>query len=108
MAVKRIWHGWTTKENADKYQKVLMETVLPGIEEKKIPGYRNIVVLRADQENETEFITIMTYDSIENIKALQDGNYRKSYVPQVAQEVLKRWDEEAAHYEVIDSREYDI
>lgn len=32
MAVKRIWHGWTTPENADAYQMVLRTEVIPGIE----------------------------------------------------------------------------
>ena len=106
MSIKRVWHGWTTKENADKYQKILFEIVLPGIEEKKMSGYRKIEVLRTEHEHETEFVTIMTYDSLENIKALQGEDYKKSYVPQVAQEVLKHWDKEAAHYKVIDTRKY--
>jgi len=38
MAIKRVGHGWTTKENADKYQDILNKKVLPGIEEKHIPG----------------------------------------------------------------------
>ena len=38
MAIKRVWHGWTTKENAAEYQTILREQVLPGIEAKNIPG----------------------------------------------------------------------
>ena len=45
MTIKRIWHGWTTKENADKYQIILNTEVLPGIEAKNIPGYKKIEVL---------------------------------------------------------------
>ncbi|MEJ2544027.1 MAG: hypothetical protein P8Y99_08160 [Calditrichaceae bacterium] len=37
MAIKRIWHGWTTKENADKYQSILQDEVIPGIEAKISP-----------------------------------------------------------------------
>ena len=40
MAIKRVWHGWTTPENADKYQELLHSEVSPGIEAKNIPGYR--------------------------------------------------------------------
>lgn len=107
MTVKRVWHGWTTKENADKYQSILLNEVLPGIEAKRISGYRGIEVVRREQEKEVEFVTIMTYDSLENIKLLQGENYKKSYVPPRAQEVLKRWDKEAAHYEVVDARDYE-
>lgn len=107
MAIKRIWHGWTTRENADKYQDILLNQVLPGIEAKKIIGYRDIEVLRNEHKEEVEFVTMMTYDSLENIKALQGEDYQKSYVPQIAQEVLKRWDKEAQHYEVVEIRTYE-
>ena len=54
MAIKRIWHGWTTPENADEYQQLLHDEVFPGIEAKNIPGYRSIELLRWDLENEVE------------------------------------------------------
>lgn len=106
MAIKRVWHGWTSLENADKYQKILKEEVLPGIEAKNIQGYLEIEVLRIDLENEVEFVTIMTYESLQNVMGLQGEDYKKCYVPDVAQKVLKRWDLEATHYDLIDARKY--
>lgn len=106
MAIKRVWHGWTSLENADKYQKILKEEVLPGIEAKNIQGYLGIEVLRIDLENEVEFVTIMTYESLQNVMGLQGEDYKKCYVPDVAQKVLKRWDLEATHYDLIDARKY--
>ena len=29
--IARIWHGFTMPEDADKYEKMLRETILPGI-----------------------------------------------------------------------------
>ena len=29
MAIKRVWHGWTTPENADKYKNLLHNEVFP-------------------------------------------------------------------------------
>ena len=106
MAIKRIWHGWTTLENADKYQNILMNVVLPGIEAKKISGYSGIEVLRTDHQDEVEFVTMMTYDSLESVVGLQGADYKKCYVPEIAQSVLKRWDAEATHLEIIDNRIY--
>lgn len=106
MAIKRIWHGWTTKPNADKYQKVLYEKVLPSIEAKHIPGYKEVEVLRIELEDEVEFVTIMTFESLQNVIDFQGANYKKSYVPEVAQKVLKHWDLEATHYELIETRSY--
>ena len=106
MAVKRIWHGWTTPENAGAYRTVLMGDVLPGIDEKDIEGYRGIEVLQRDHGSETEFITIMTFDSLQSVIDFQGEDFERCYVPDVAQKVLERWDLRAAHYELIETREY--
>jgi len=106
MAIKRIWHGWTTMENADKYQTILNKEVLPSIEAKKIPGYKKIEVLRIEFETEVEFVTIMTFESLQNVIDFQGEDYKRCYVPDVAQKVLKRWDQESTHYELIETREY--
>jgi len=106
MTIKRVWHGWTTKENADRYQNILREAVLPGIEAKKIPGYRKIEVLRIELEDEVEFVTIMTFESLKNVIDFQGENYRRCYVPDVARKVLKRWEQESTHYDLIETRNY--
>ena len=102
MAIKRIWHGWTTPEYAESYWAVLRGTVIPRIEAKQIPGYRGFEVLRRDHDSEVEFVTVITFDSLENVIAFQGEDYRRAYVPDEAQEVLKRWDLTCAHYEVLD------
>lgn len=106
MAVKRIWHGWTTPENAEAYRAVLKEVVLPSIEAKAIPGYRSIELLKRDHEDEVEFITIMTFDSLQSVIDFQGQDYERCYVPDAAQEVLKRWDLTSAHCEVLETRRY--
>ncbi len=102
MAIKRIWHGWTTLERADDYWRVLTQIVIPGIEAKSIPGYRGIEVLRREHATEVEFVTMMTFDSIESVIAFQGEDYARCYVPDVAQAVLSRWDEVATHYQIVD------
>lgn len=106
MAIKRIWHGWTTPENADTYQNLLHTEVFPGIEAKKIPGYRSIELLRRDLDDEVEFVTIMTFDSLKNVIDFQGEDYERCYVPDAAQRVLKRWDQVSAHFDTIERREY--
>ena len=106
MTIKRVWHGWTTPENADNYQHLLHDEVFPGIEAKKIPGYRSIELLRRDKGDEVEFVTIMTFDSLQNVIDFQGEDYERCYVPDDAKLVLKRWDQESAHYELIEHRKY--
>lgn len=104
--IKRIWHGWTTHENADVYERLLKEEIFPGIEAKDIPGFSSIELLRKDHEGEVEFVTIMSFESWESIKAFVGDDPTKSYVPAKARAVLSRYDEHSQHYEVRESRSY--
>ena len=105
MTIKRLWHGWTTKENADEYQRILQNEVIPGIEAKNIAGMRKFEILRIELEDETEFVTIITFDSLQDVIAFQGEHYTKAYVPDAAKKVLKRWDLEIPHYELIEKAE---
>jgi len=107
MAIRRIWHGWTVPENADEYENLLRNEIFPSIEAKDIPGYRGIELLRRDHRDEVEFITVMTFDSIQSVIDFQGEDYQRSYVPASAQKVLKRWDQVSNHYEVIETRSYE-
>ena len=106
MAIKRIWHGWTTPEDADRYRRLLHDEVFPGIEAKNIPGYISIELLRQDFDDEVEFITIMTFQSLQSVIAFQGEDYTRCYVPEAAQKVLKRWDPVSSHYETVENRYY--
>ena len=101
----RLWRGWTTPENADAYQRIVHGEVIPGIEARKIAGFRHIDVMRRDLADEVEFQTLMWFDSLDAIKAFVGEDHEVSHVPDHARAVLKRFDERAAHYEVIDRRE---
>jgi len=106
MTIKRVWHGWTTEENANKYQDILINEVIPGIEAKNIPGLEKFEVLRIDLQDEVEFVTMITFESIQNVIKFQGEDYQKSYIPDAAEKVLKRWDSETLHYELIETRTY--
>ena len=51
----RIWHGYTTPENADKYETLLKSEIFEGIENKNIEGFRAIEMFRRSLGDETEF-----------------------------------------------------
>ena len=44
--VSRVWHGYTTPENADVYEHLLKTLIFPGIAAKNVPGYREIQLFR--------------------------------------------------------------
>ncbi|MBA3526562.1 MAG: antibiotic biosynthesis monooxygenase [Sphingomonas sp.] len=102
----RLWRGWTTPENADAYQHVLLEQVIPlRIEARRIAGFRHIDVMRREAGDEVEFQTLMWFDSLEAVKSFVGEDYSVSHVPEEARAVLARFDERAAHYEVVDRRD---
>jgi antibiotic biosynthesis monooxygenase (ABM) superfamily enzyme len=105
VTVCRIWHGWTTPENADAYERIVRDEVIPGIEARRIPGFRHIDLMKRDLGAEVEFQTLMWFDSLDAIKAFMGEDYSVSHVPAAAKAVLSRFDERAAHFEVLDRRE---
>ena len=101
----RLWRGWTMPENADAYERIVRGEVIPGIEARKIPGFRHIDLMKRNCGNEIEFQTLMWFDSLDSIKAFMGEDYSVSHVPPNARAVLSRFDERAAHFEVLDRRE---
>ena len=43
--------------------------VIPGIEARSIPGFRSIVLLRRERDQDVEFMTLMWFDSLDSVKA---------------------------------------
>ena len=99
--IARIWHGYTIKENADSYEKLLKEEVFVGIEQKNVKGYKGIRLLRRELKDETEFTTIMQFESVEDVKQFAGEDYETAYVPAKARLILKRFDPKSVHCEVI-------
>ena len=105
--IGRIWHGWTTRENADHYESLLKQEIFSGIAEKKVSGYKGIQLFRRPLNNdEVEFVTIMWFDSWDAVKQFAGEDYERAYVPAAAQEVLARFDERSQRYEIKESLEY--
>jgi len=98
--ISRIWHGWTTPENADAYEALLKTEIFTEIKNRKITGYRGIHLFRRNLVQEVEFITIMWFDSIEAIKAFAGEDYEIAVVPPKARALLSRFDARSQHYEV--------
>ena len=98
--ISRVWHGWTTPENADAYEALLKSEIFRGIQDRQIAGYRGIQLLRRSLENEVEFITIMWFDSIEAVRTFAGDDYEAAVVPPKARALLSRFDARSQHYEV--------
>src|SRR5215218_10144763 len=79
--IARIWRGWTTPANADAYQRIVCQEVLPGIAARNLEGYHGAYLLRRDLDGEVEFATILLFDSLEQVRAFAGEDYETAYVP---------------------------
>ena len=98
--IGRIWHGYTTPENADTYEHLLKEEIFINIRNRHISGFQEIQLFRRELNNETEFITIMWFDDLESVKTFAGKDYEAAVVPPKARAVLSRFDEHSQHYEI--------
>ena len=98
--ISRIWHGWTTLENADAYEALLKSEILLGIENRKIKGFKGYKLLRRNIGEEEEFITILRFDSIEAVRTFAGEDYEVAVVPPKARALLSRYDSRSQHYEI--------
>jgi hypothetical protein len=98
--IRRIWRAWTTTEKASAYEALLRDEVFVNIKKRGVEGFRNVHLLRRDHAEEVEFVILMTFDSIDAVKALVGESYELAFVPDKARAILSRFDERAQHYEV--------
>src|SRR4030095_2228154 len=105
--VARVWYGYTSMENADAYETFLKTEFLPAVEKKNIPGYRKIQLLRREEKGEAKFMTIMWFDSLEQIKAFAGEDYEKAVVHPTVRALLKKYDQRSQHFELKHELNYD-
>jgi heme-degrading monooxygenase HmoA len=98
--ISRIWRGWTTRENADKYEAMLKEEIFVGIQNRHIRGFKGIQLLRREAGEEVEFVTIMLFDSLGAVREFAGEDYEMAVVLEKARAVLSRFDERSQHYEM--------
>ena len=97
--ISRVWHGRTTRENADAYEQLLRTEILPGIH--RVPGYRGASVLRRDLDEGVEFVTITMFDSLDAVRAFAGEDYGAAVIEPEARRLLASFDERSAHYDTV-------
>src|SRR5437879_1471076 len=103
--ISRLWHGWTTRANADAYEALLRTEILPGIH--RVKGFKGAHLLRRDGngKDEVEFVTLTMFDSLEAVKEFAGEDYEIAVVPPAARKLLSRFDARSAHYQTVFSVE---
>lgn len=97
--ISRLWHGWTSRENADAYEDLLRTRILPGIHQ--VEGYKGAYLLRRDVGDSVEFVTVTFFESMEAVRAFAGDDYEVAVVPPEARKLLSRFDQRSKHYETV-------
>ena len=100
MMISRIWHGWTTPQNADIYEGLLKEEIFVGIHNRQIQGFKDIQLLRREVGGEVEFVTIMVFESLAAVVEFAGEDYEQAIVPPKARAVLSHFEARSQHYEI--------
>ena len=97
--ISRLWHGWTKRDNADRYEDLLRSEILPGIH--RVAGFKGASVLRREGKDEVEFVTLTMFDSMAAVKEFAGEDYEVAVILPEARKLLVRFDARSAHYETV-------
>jgi heme-degrading monooxygenase HmoA len=97
--IGRIWHGWTTVDDAPRYEEHLREETFPEL--RNIDGYVDGYLLRRDSGNRVDFTVLTLWKSLDAIRAFAGDDYSTAVVPDAAQQALRGFDERVTHHEVV-------
>jgi hypothetical protein len=96
--IARHWRGWTEIQNADAYEALLKDKVLPGL--KTVEGYQGGYVLRHDGPHEVAFVVVNMFESLDAVKRFAGEDYNVSVFEPEAKVLLSRVEPTVMHYEV--------
>lgn len=99
--IARTWRGWTRPRDADAYVEYLQRTGIAAY--RATPGNRVAYILRRDQGDRTEFVTLSFWDSMDAVRAFAGGDPERAvFYPEDDRFLVDR-ETTVAHYEVIDA-----
>lgn len=96
--VTRHWRGWTKVHDAEAYETLLKDRVLPRL--KNIEGYRGGYVLRSDGPEESEFVVVNLFDTLDAVRSFAGPDYTVAVFEPEARRLLSKVEPTAMHYEV--------
>jgi heme-degrading monooxygenase HmoA len=97
--IARLWHGWTSRQDADAYERFLHDVMFPSIH--RVGGFLGAELLRRDLDDEVAFVTITRFESLDAVRAFAGDDYERAVVEPEARQLLSRFDERSEHYEIV-------
>lgn len=95
--ITRMWRGWTSRADANSYERFLLEEVFPSM--RAIAGFLGAEVLRRQEESETAFVTLTRFEGFGDVRAFAGEAYETPVLEPRAQQLLSHYDDHALHFE---------
>lgn len=97
----RMWRGWTEAGNAEAYERYLKCELFPRLQgELTGKGYRGYHLLRLAKGTETEFVTLVWFESLSAVQSFAGANYEIPVISEKARRWLVRYAERCEHYDL--------
>jgi heme-degrading monooxygenase HmoA len=97
--IARTWRGWTRRADADEYAVYIEETGMR--EYRETPGNRGAWILRRDEGERTEFVTLSFWDTLDAVKGFAGEDYARAvYYPEDDRYLVEREDT-VKHFEIV-------
>jgi heme-degrading monooxygenase HmoA len=97
-SIARIWRGRTLASRADEYQAYLLASGITKI--RQIPGNLGVTLLRREDGQETEFLVMSVWESIEAVQRFAGKDYQKAVIMDRDREYLLKVEPNVLHYEI--------
>ena len=89
--------GLDRPENAEDYEQFLLTELFPAM--RNIQGFLGADVLRREDGEEVDFVTLTRFASIAGIRAFAGDDFEVPVIEPRAAEPLAHYDERAVHYD---------
>lgn len=102
--IARIWHGWTKRTDAKTYENMLCNEIFPSIVARNIKGYCGAELFIREDDDETEFVTLLRFESMDAVKEFAGADETKPVIFPGAEKLLTQM-KPARHYRIAITRE---
>jgi heme-degrading monooxygenase HmoA len=97
--IGRMWRGRTDADHANEYEAVFRGVVLPELRD--LDGCRGAYLLRRDDADGAEFVSLTLFDSLDAVRAFAGEDYEAAVISDEAAAVLRDFDTTAQHFTIV-------
>ncbi|MGE5833317.1 MAG: antibiotic biosynthesis monooxygenase family protein [Acidobacteriota bacterium] len=97
--IARYWRGLAKSSFANAYIEHLHTETFPQLA--NLPGFVNVLILRRELGDGTEFLIVTVWESREAIARFSGPDIETAVVPEKVQSLMIEYDAHARHYEIV-------